>query len=1146
MRFGSILVTLAIAGLWFVQSAPGATAVPMSPGHDTVSARFKIGSSGSGTVFINFTDGTSPIRLPLRVKPQRFSVGFDSWTKRDLPDGILSVGGVDYYARPRVRRYRAKMPSGKLAKEVYGGRLQEDWIAKWNSLTPASQTFVTLEARQRQEELDLFLNGQFIGVREAPLPIKEMVVDLKDGGEVRDAKSFKSDRHPGFHLLDMAAIAKAEGGMKDAALSIRPGTTTIAGIPMRVAESADNADIGQVKMMMGSWALECNEFLSRTALDGMAETAHFSVPSAWYTRAYALCAVDPDPAKDPVITARLTRYGTSGRAEAISDATVTLPRSGESVPGVTRVGSARFAGGGEQVETPLYLVEFQLDPGAIIDLLSMTKDPHAAMRSVGPYLDFEFLGKLGSFGVYHDSSRYLDNASTSAVHVFGTTLRKAPVELRLAQTQPGNIFHNDEEPEIIVDLRATAQSTVSLGWHIRDVYGQALKTHDRKISLKAGEKQTLPITLRMDDDGWYGLAFTLRDQDELELYSVDASFAQLGKDTRKAGYESPYAGWWFTAHYGVRSPEIAGPLLYKAGVRKITSHGTGSRPEADFAEWILTRGMVPWARELRTLETPEQIAKAEDFVSEFFEKYPHCPRYAMLLHESVGEHMPDELRGIRQEEDEETRETYRKLVKTVTNAAKFYREKFPDIKLLVGNSQTASGAISRLLRNGFDPQYIDYIGSEIAGQTFAPEKLDGGLGGVWLGGETARRFGVDRPSSSCYEFTTRMSKTLGLRGQAEHYVRDALISHAFGFKNIYTGLLTDAGNSYYNTAWGGGGLLRRNPLLNPKPAYVAIATLTKVLDQAEFLRKIPTGSTTVYALEFKRAGGKYVYAMWTTRGRARLRLQLTADTDVTLVSLYGARQQLSAKAMEDVEIECSTEPRYAVSSAPAQSVTLITREYDGPPDSFEVANRMDYIEDWVHVADDTSLVSKQFRRLPIRQLGHFELSQVTDDEKGDCLQLNLNKKGDVPEIVNEYTTLRLNQPVAVAGAPGTIGVWVKGDSGWGKIIFEIEDAAGTAWRTEGAYHDWPGRLAINGDGWIFISFPIDGSSTEKIRSPGRRWTGGSEITFPIKVVGLTVVMNRKALDLTEMKDVRAELRFRDLGIADQYTSDAVETNTTLP
>ena len=1108
------------------------TVVSMKPGDNAVVARFKVGDSGSGTVFINFADNPEAIRLPVRVKPQEFSVGFDSWTKRSLPDGILSVNGVDYCARPRVRRYRATMPSGRLAEEVHGGKLQKDWIERWDTLTPASQTFVTLEVRQGQGEIRFFLNGQYIGARETSDTIKEMVVDLKDGGEVREAKSFECFRHPNFYPLDMAAITKPEGGMKDAVLSIAPGMHTIEGVPMRVARSADNADIGRVKLMMGSWMLECSEFLSRTALDGMAETAHFSVPSAWYTRAYALCAVDPDPGKDPIITARLTRYARSGRAEAISDATVVLPRDGEDVLGVTRVGTIRLDG--KQAETPLYLVEFKLDPNAIIDLLSMDEDEHASMLRKEAYLDFEFLGKLKDYSVYHDSSRYPENASTSAVHVFAATLKKAPVELRLIQSQPGNVFCNDERPEITADLRAVNPGAVSLEWKISDIDGKTLKTQKREFLLSAGEKTQLPIDLKMGKNGWYAMAFVLRDPSGRELYALDTSFALLGKDTRKAGYDSPYAGWWFTSHHGTSSPDIAGPLLHKAGIRKITTHGMGRRTEEDFAKWKITLGMVPWAREVRELETPEQIAKAEAYVNDFFAKYPHCPRYAMLLHESVGEHIPDELRDIKQVEDEKEKEKYEKLVKTVTGAARFYREKFPEMKLLVGNSQTASGAISRLLRSGFDPQYIDYIGCEIAGQTFAPEKLDGGLGGVWLGEETARKFGVDRPTTSCYEFTTRMSRTLGLRGQAEYYVRDALMSYAFGFKNIYTGLLNDAGNSYYNTAWGGGGLLRRNPLLNPKPAYVAIATLTKVLDQAAFIRKIPTGSTSVYALEFKRADGKHVYAMWTARGWAKLGLEPAADAEVTLVSLYGVEEKGStSEAEKRVEAECGTGPVYAVSSVPVRSITLLARQYAGPPESFKVVNRMDRIEDWSHVADDASLVSKQFRRLPIRQLGDFVFSRVQDDEKGECLQLKLNKKGDVPEIVSEYTTLRLKEPVAVAGRPDTIGVWVKGDSGWGKIIFEIQDANGTRWRTEGAYHDWPGRLAINGDGWMFVSFPIDGSSTEKIRSAGRRWTGGSEIKFPIQVVGMSVVVNRTALDLTEMKDVKAELRFRDLGVAQQ-------------
>ena len=92
--------------------------------------------------------------------------------------------------------------------------------------------------------------------------------------------------------------------------------------------------------------------------------------------------------------------------------------------------------------------------------------------------------------------------------------------------------------------------------------------------------------------------------------------------------------------------------------------------------------------------------------------------------------------------------------------------------------------------------------------------------------------------------------------------------------------------------------------------------------------------------------------------------------------------------------------------------------------------------------------------------------------------------------------------------------------------------------TEGVWHDWPGDLAICHDGWRFMSFPIDGNTTVPNISPGARWTSTSpgrkdRIQFPIKLVGLSVAMNRKALDLTEMKEVAGVLRLRDLGVCGQ-------------
>ena len=84
------------------------------------------------------------------------------------------------------------------------------------------------------------------------------------------------------------------------------------------------------------------------------------------------------------------------------------------------------------------------------------------------------------------------------------------------------------------------------------------------------------------------------------------------------------------------------------------------------------------------------------------------------------------------------------------------------------------------------------------------------------------------------------------------------------------------------------------------------------------------------------------------------------------------------------------------------------------------------------------------------------------------------KEGAVEPLVSEYTFLKAVEPVAAPGSAAAVGLWVKGDSGWGKIVFEIEDARGTVWRTEGTWHDWPGDLAIHFDGWRFLRYPIDG------------------------------------------------------------------------
>jgi hypothetical protein len=49
-----------------------------------------------------------------------------------------------------------------------------------------------------------------------------------------------------------------------------------------------------------------------------------------------------------------------------------------------------------------------------------------------------------------------------------------------------------------------------------------------------------------------------------------------------------------------------------------------------------------------------------------------------------------------------------------------------------------------------------------------------------------------------------------------------------------------------------------------------------------------------------------------------------------------------------------------------------------------------------------------------------------------------------------YSALSLKKPVEIKGEPTQIGLLVKGNGGWGRIIFELEDAKGQRWISIGA------------------------------------------------------------------------------------------------
>ena len=1084
-------------------------------------AIFKVGTGEPLEITMLLDDGTSHT---IRIQPDEQQGDSRSKTYKDMivTNSVLRFHGalnLNYYIHPRLIRYTDEQITPRLKA--------------WEKLPVASEHEVRFEIHPVSDGLAIWLDGRYAGRIAATGSLKRVSFAGGDDALVKDRAFFASSENERFLPLEYGLIAQP-GAMQTATVSLQPGPQQIAGIPMIVTDGAHSGDIAGVKQMRGSWILECDDYLSRTSFDGMPESQLVSVPQRFYHRAWVLFAVDPDPKKDPILTVRLTRFagmGRVGRGEAISDTYLSLPRNGEKpADNIRQVGTVTLNAKGGALKVPLYMAAVDIPLGEILDLLSQEGQDQAADLKIGSYLDFEILGRRGIIENQWDN-RHKPTGAPSAANIFGVTLEKAPAELRLAQREPGNVFYKTETPEMESSIIAYETGTYRIEWQVTDIDGKQVQSSSHAFNLQAGQVASYVIPLQQDEVGHYDIKVTLKDVQEHTFFAHSAAFAILPPDTREAGMDSPYSVWWFGgSHLTTRDITQAGPLHLKAGLRRTVSKNYS---EAEMAPYKMTIASLGWNFRLADLDDFEAAKKrVYKQTTDMLARYPSCNN-ALIFHESHINVMPDELAGLEPTFTEAERESNKRKAQLANLIGAFYREQFPQVELMVGNTSGTAKIIADLLRFGFDPKYADYIGIETPGQTFMPEAIsEHNVMAAWLAREVARLHGYEIPITGCYEFTYRADRFIGAHLQAEYYVRDILLSYAYGFKHIGPGLLDDAGTSYYNSLWGCSGLLQRSPLLYPKPSYVAVATATSVLDKATCTRIVPTGSLTVYALEFARDRQQpdMAYGIWTPRGNAGLEFVFSEATEAEVVDMYGRSRLVSTGANHSLTVEANAAATYVIVHKPAKSISIASRDFssDDPPATFKPADTMADMNNWELITDNS--LDSTFRKS-----GQFKMRSVDDPERGPCMELELIPDNSLPARVAEYTKLSLRNPVPLVGEPHTIGVWVKGNSNWGKLYFEVEDAYGQKWRCSGGFNDWPADLEVNFDGWRFLQFFIDETrSPVKNYSPGDQWmsnTAGSisQPEYPLRLTALYVTMYRQAIDPVEMRDVVPVLRFQNIG-----------------
>jgi hypothetical protein len=237
-----------------------------------------------------------------------------------------------------------------------------------------------------------------------------------------------------------------------------------------------------------------------------------------------------------------------------------------------------------------------------------------------------------------------------------------------------------------------------------------------------------------------------------------------------------------------------------------------------------------------------------------------------------------------------------------------------------------------------------------------------------------------------------------------------------------------------------------------------------------------------------------------------------------------------------------------------------------PKGKFFAISTLDKVADW-QVEPERSQELEWYNFECPRRKGDFAFETVNKFD-GIVLPLKVTPRLPVPgsSYLPMYSVLAHKTGIELPGEPTEIGLMVNGNGGWGRIMFELEDAAGQHWTSIGAsttgeptrwMADWMSaaelaamktrtvadwntndpwqRSRINFEGWRYLKFPLPGNYPgEGYHWPfSSQWrsTGTGVVKYPLTFKKLIIELPEKALYLKTYAPVaRQEIYLKDLQV----------------
>jgi hypothetical protein len=1024
--------------------------------------------------------------------------------------------------------------------EDFRVRIEHDMAA----LPDVNAKWLGVRIELREGLVRFWLDDHLVAHKEAPdIRANGLVrIELGAGAQFASCESLPWETPAGFLPVSLEGYANARSILGS---TLKPGAlsagklTRVGGVPFLFpavnAEGSDHIDVGKSLYRQANLEGYMPSYDHRWIGSSRRDLARIQLrlPNGQYDRLYLIAAADGRPDHVPLVTAMFYRPG-AGFAESFPAAVPLATATGKTAAKPLPVTLAN----GKKVN--LWLVTIPLDPGRLSAFADMD------------VIEVELTKRVRQFRSYPDPFIYgwHQGGRPSAVHVFGLTLGEVPVGFDWSPDKFGHVWTAPAVPAYTATLtnRSAAPQKGKLTVVTRSYDGTEKTRQEKPLQLAAAATAKVKFSLPVKLNGYHDLTATLVMANR--AWTEKRSFVRLAPDRRAVRWtegKGALFGYW-SYHGGHHTPKADHhiELMTAAGARTSIGVVNPNHPlvkkhwarvsagawEVAPQDWARQKPYDPKKYAAYQKTVVEAFARARKTVPPEFRPdhvyfFPE-PHVSTRLTEG---NYPTYWGAPEYQMTAEEKQNLRTFFVTAKCAAEAVRKKWPNLKILIPWGDALFSV--PLLRRGFPKNLIDGSGIDTPGFERLPEMQLHQIS-VHRLYELKKEFakaGIANPMLQYCEgiFVPTEPGSVTWREQMDLYNRWVLLSMAYGVKRFYSGWFGfDCGNYYGSEHYGGCGIQRRIPYCDPKPAYAAYATMTDRLDQANFAGWLKTGSLTNYCMRFQGPRGD-VYTVWNLRGKRPVTLTLAAD---------GAAQ--ITDAMNNTRVVRSKNKRVTVLTDPSVvyvSGVKVLSAAVGKPDHSDArpAKGAKPVADlgdgsWKYSSQRNKTYEKgtfAVARFP----GKFTSATVTDPGHGKVLRSTLEKQAAVHQLMPWYNILVPKKPIVLRGAPAALGLWVKGASDWGRVIYTLRDAKGERWTSIGTQdqyncddvHSWS---AFNFDGWRYLRFELPGhTGYDHFRKHGTTWWrsdgGDGVVDLPLKLESIIVEQRSHILYVNDIQPVKS-------------------------